>query len=60
MNTMPSPASVTPAGNYETTRFNAMQHGEAGEEHLDHVFNIGAQRILATAARLEQRVGRRR
>jgi hypothetical protein len=27
MNTMPSPASVTPAGNYETTRFNAMQHG---------------------------------
>jgi hypothetical protein len=33
---------------------------EAGEEHLDHVFTIGAQRILAMADRLEQRVGRRR
>ncbi len=27
MNTMPSPATVIPAGNYEATRFNAMQHG---------------------------------
>jgi hypothetical protein len=27
MNTMPSPAAVTPAGNYGATRFNAMQHG---------------------------------
>ena len=27
MNTMPSPAAVTPAGNYEATRFNALQHG---------------------------------
>ena len=27
MNTMPSPADVVPTGNYETTRFNALQHG---------------------------------
>lgn len=27
MNTMPSPTVVTPNGNYETTRFNAMKHG---------------------------------
>jgi hypothetical protein len=27
MNTMPPPAAVAPAGNYETTRFNAVQHG---------------------------------
>jgi hypothetical protein len=27
MSTMASPAAVTPAGNYETTRFNALQHG---------------------------------
>ena len=27
MNTMPSPAAVAPAGSYEATRFNALQHG---------------------------------
>jgi hypothetical protein len=27
MNTMPSPAPPTAAGNYEATRFNALQHG---------------------------------
>ena len=27
MNTMPSPAEVTPAGTYEATRFNALHHG---------------------------------
>jgi hypothetical protein len=27
MNTMPSPAVVAPAASYETTRFNALQHG---------------------------------
>jgi hypothetical protein len=27
MNTMPAPAAVAPAGNYEATRFNALRHG---------------------------------
>ena len=33
---------------------------EAGEEHLDHVFTVGAQRILARIDRSEQRRGMRR
>ena len=35
-------------------------HIEAGEEYLDLVFTVGAQRILARIERSEQRGGSRR
>jgi hypothetical protein len=37
-----------------------VQQIEAGEEHLDHVFMVGAQRILARVDKLERRGGMRR
>ena len=37
-----------------------VQQIEAGEEHLDHVFMVGAQRILARIDKLERRGGMRR
>ena len=37
-----------------------VQQIEAGEEHLDHVFTVGAQRILARIDKLERRRGMRR
>jgi hypothetical protein len=37
-----------------------VQQIEAGEEHLDHVFLVGAQRIFARIDKLERRGGMRR
>jgi hypothetical protein len=37
-----------------------VQQIEAGEEHLDHVFMVGAQRIFARIDKLERRGGMRR
>ena len=44
----------------QRTYHRVVQQIEAGEEHLDHVFMVGAQRILARVDKLERRGGMRR
>ena len=44
----------------QRTYHRVVQQIEAGEEHLDHVFMVGAQRIFARIDKLERRGGMRR
>ena len=50
------PADIGAAGSAESSS----QQIEAGEERLDHVFMVGAQRIFARIDKLERRGGMRR
>ena len=67
MNTMPFSAAVAPAGNYEATRFNTLQHGVLSryavlpwEDRSDYQHRVRLRTLAPSAIALAQQDGRRR